>query len=68
MPVGVFTTADIIEQHNLLNQVADLVDAGKIRTTVSREFRHDQRRKSSPRAQADRKQHATIGKIVLEGF
>jgi len=30
-----FGTPDMIEQHNILNQVAELVDRGVIRTTIA---------------------------------
>lgn len=62
-----FETADIDEQGKLLNEVAKLVDAGKIRTTATEILR--------PINAANlRKAHAIIesgkakGKIVLEGF
>jgi len=60
-------TPDLIEQHNLLTEVARLVDAGVINTTVGEHF---------GRITADnlRKAHALVesgtarGKVVLEGF
>lgn len=64
---GVFTTADIIEQHNLLNQVADLVDAGKIRTTAAESFGKINA-ENLRRAHKQIESQTTIGKIVLEGF
>ncbi|MDQ0454241.1 zinc-binding alcohol dehydrogenase family protein [Rhizobium paknamense] len=63
----VFETPDMIEQHRLLNHVADLVDAGKIRTTLSHIL--------GPINAANlQKAHALVesgsmrGKVVLEGF
>ncbi len=64
---SMFGTADIQAQHRLLNEVADLVDAGKLRSTLTRELgainavnlREAHREIESGR---------TIGKIVLEGF
>jgi NADPH2:quinone reductase len=60
-------TADMAEQHALLDKVARLVDAGKIRTTVAEHF--------GPINAANLKRaHALLetgkarGKIVLEGF
>ncbi|CAK6694395.1 zinc-binding alcohol dehydrogenase family protein [Synechococcus sp. BA-124 BA4] len=60
-------TPDMIEQHHLLNQVADEIDAGRLRTTVTGILR--------PINAANLEQaHARIasgevhGKIVLEGF
>ena len=64
---GVHITADIIEQHNLLNQVADLVDAGKIRTTASESY-GTINAENLRRAHKQIESHSTIGKIVLEGF
>ena len=60
-------TPDMIEQHKLLSFVADEIDAGRIRTTVSEIL-------SPINAKNLRKAHAAIeagtakGKIVLEGF
>jgi len=62
-----FKTADMIEQHNLLNHVADWLDAGKLKGTLKQTL--------SPINAANlRKAHAqlesgsTIGKIVLTGW
>lgn len=62
-----YNTDDIVEQHRLLNQIADLVDEGKIRTAVTE--------KLSPINAANLKlahekieSGKTIGKIVLENF
>lgn len=62
-----FQTADMAEQGRLLNKVADLVDAGTIRTTIGERF--------GPINAANLKRaHALIesgrarGKVVLEGF
>jgi len=64
---SMFRTSDMIGQHLLLNEVAELVDAGIIRTTIGEHFgRID--------AANLRRAHALIesgkakGKIVLEGF
>jgi zinc-binding alcohol dehydrogenase family protein len=64
---SMFGTADIAEQGKLLNEVARLVDAGTLRTTLSETF--------GPINAANlRRAHALIesgrakGKIVLEGF
>ncbi|MDE9451690.1 zinc-binding alcohol dehydrogenase family protein [Aliiroseovarius sp. Z3] len=60
-------TPDMIEQHNLLSFVANEIDAGRIRTTVSEVL-------SPINAENLRKAHAAIeagdakGKIVLERF
>ena len=41
---SMFETADMMEQHKLLTEVARLVDAGKLRTTLGEKFGADQRR------------------------
>ncbi|MGO4447484.1 zinc-binding alcohol dehydrogenase family protein [Phyllobacterium sp. TAF24] len=62
-----YNTVDVEEQHNLLNKVSELVDAGTIRTTLA-----DDLGKIS--AANLKKAHALIesgrarGKIVLSGF
>ncbi|WP_068621339.1 zinc-binding alcohol dehydrogenase family protein [Paenibacillus tuaregi] len=62
-----YQTADMIEQHNLLNEIARLVDQGIIRTTVAQKL-------APINAENLRKAHAlletgrTVGKIVLEQF
>jgi zinc-binding alcohol dehydrogenase family protein len=64
---SIFETADMIEQHRILAEVARLVDAGTLRTTLGENF--------GPCTAANLKRaHALIesgkakGKIVLEGF
>src|SRR5690606_14131860 len=63
----IFETADMAEQGKLLNEVARLVDEGRIRTTVAEVIR-------PINAENLRRAHALIetgkarGKIVLEGF
>ena len=64
---SLFGTADIQEQHNLLNKVAELVDAGKVSSTLTEVA-------GSINVDNMKKVHAQIesakarGKIVLEGF
>ncbi|HEU4922743.1 MAG TPA: zinc-binding alcohol dehydrogenase family protein [Burkholderiales bacterium] len=62
-----FQTPDMIEQHRLLNQVADMLDSGKLRCTLKETL--------SPINGANlRKAHeklesgTTIGKLVLKGW
>ncbi|WP_246239095.1 zinc-binding alcohol dehydrogenase family protein [Paenibacillus anseongensis] len=64
---AMFQTSDMIEQHNLLNEVAELVDNGLLSATVTQRL--------TPIDAANlRKAHGmleeghTIGKIVLEHF
>lgn len=62
-----FGTPDMIEQHNLLNAVATLVEAGKLRHTATRNL-------GPLTAEHLRAAHALvesggmIGKVVLDGF
>jgi len=64
---SMFETADMIEQHNLLNRVAELIDAGTLKTTVGEHF-------GVINAANLRRAHELLesgkakGKIVLEGF
>ncbi len=64
---SLFNTPDILEQHKLLNEVANLVDAGAIRTTVAETL-------GTINASNLKKAHTLIesgrarGKLVLEGF
>ena len=64
---SMYQTADMIEQHKLLNEVAQLVDTGILRTTLAEKL-------SPIHAENLRKAHAilesgrTIGKVVLEQF
>lgn len=63
----IFGTPDMIEQHHLLNKIAELVDAGKIRTTLTETV-------GTINAANLKKAHAMIetgktkGKVVLAGF
>ncbi|NMY68230.1 zinc-binding alcohol dehydrogenase family protein [Pseudomonas sp. WS 5414] len=64
---SLFETADMQEQHVLLNKVAELIDAGTLKTTVGEHF-------GQINAANLRRAHALLesgtakGKIVLEGF
>ena len=64
---SLFETADMIEQHRLLDRVAELMDAGTLRTTLGEHF-------GSINAANLRRAHTLLesgtakGKIVLEGF
>ena len=62
-----FQTADMEAQHRLLNEVADLVDSGRVRSTMRENFgRIDPA--NLMRAMAFLKSGRAIGKIVLAGF
>ncbi len=64
---SLFNTADIEKQHDLLNRISELVDAGKIKSTLADNF-------GAINAENLKRAHALIesgkakGKIVLEGF
>lgn len=64
---SLFATADIEKQHALLNSVSELVDTGKIRSTLNDDF-------GTINAENLKRAHALIesgrakGKIVLSGF
>ena len=64
---SMFETPDMIEQHNLLNRVAELIDAGTLKTTLGEHF-------GVINAENLRRAHTLLesgkakGKIVLEGF
>jgi NADPH2:quinone reductase len=64
---SLFSTADVAAQGKLLNEVADLIDAGVLRTTLKDEI-------GLINSANLRKAHAliesgkTIGKLVLAGF
>ena len=63
----VFQTPDMIEQHKLLNHVAELVDAKKIRTTLSQTL-GPINAANLKRAHAMIESGRTRGKLVLSGF
>jgi NADPH2:quinone reductase len=60
-------TADIEGQHRLLNEVSDLVDSGRVRSTMQENYgRIDPA--NLMRAMKFLKSGRAIGKVVLEGF
>ncbi|MDM4018791.1 zinc-binding alcohol dehydrogenase family protein [Roseiconus lacunae] len=64
---SMFQTPDRIEQHHLLNRIADWIDAGKIKTTannVVRPINAENLRAAHKQLEAGR----SVGKIVLEGW
>ena len=62
-----FQTADIEAQHRLLNEVADLLDSGRLRSTMTENYgRIDPA--NLMRAHAFLKTGRAIGKVVLAGF
>ena len=64
---ALFRTDDMAEQGHILDEVANLVDAGAVRTTMRENFgRIDAA--NLRRAHAQLESGRTIGKVVLEGF
>jgi zinc-binding alcohol dehydrogenase family protein len=64
---SLFQTRDMIEQHHLLNEVADLVDAGLLTTTLTKEA-GPINAGNLKRAHALIESGRSYGKIVLSGF
>jgi zinc-binding alcohol dehydrogenase family protein len=64
---SLFTTPDIQAQHRLLNEVAQLVDDGRIRTTLAQNL-GTINATNLRRAHAFIESGAASGKVVLEGF
>jgi NADPH2:quinone reductase len=62
-----FETPDMIAQHNLLNDVADLIDKGVLRTTLDQTF-GTINASNLKRAHALLESGKSRGKIVLEGW
>lgn len=64
---SMFKTADMSEQHRLLNNVSDLIDQGHIKTTVGKNLGLINA-ENLRAAHAELASGKSIGKIVLEGF
>lgn len=62
-----FQTPDMIAQHHLLNDVADLIDKGVLRTTLDKTF-GTINAANLKRAHALLESGTSLGKIVLEGW
>lgn len=62
-----FATSDIIRQHDILEEVATLVDAGRLRATAGQRFGVIDAA-NLRRAHAAIEGGKVVGKIVLEGF
>ena len=64
---SLFQTPDMLAQHHLLNEAADLIDAGVLRGTLRENLgRIDAA--NLRRAHAQLESGSTIGKLVLAGF
>ncbi|QQX86401.1 zinc-binding alcohol dehydrogenase family protein [Cupriavidus necator] len=64
---AMFSTPDMVAQHRLLNEVARLVDAGRLQTTLGENLGRINA-ENLRRAHAMLEGGRTIGKLVLEGF
>ena len=64
---SLFQTPDMIKQHELLDELAQLVDAGTIKTTLAERFGKIDAA-NLKRAHALLESNTARGKIVLEGF
>jgi len=64
---SLFHTEDMQAQHRLLNEVADLVDAGVLRTTL-RENMGAINAENLRRAHQQVESASSIGKLVLSGW
>ena len=64
---SIFGTPDIAEQHRILNEVAQLVDRGTLKTTRTEHFGKISAANLT-KAHAQLESGTTIGKVVLEGF
>ncbi|MBR9727515.1 zinc-binding alcohol dehydrogenase family protein [Shewanella intestini] len=64
---SMFTTDDIIKQHQLLNQVATLIDNGTLTCTMGEHF-GTINATNLIKAHQQLETNSSIGKIVLEGF
>jgi len=64
---ALFQTDDMVQQHELLEELAQLVDAGTIKTTVAERFGKIDAA-NLKRAHAVLESNTARGKIVLEGF
>jgi len=62
-----FQTADMIGQHHLLNDVADMIDKGVLRTTLDQTY-GTINAANLKRAHAQIESGTSVGKIVLEGW
>ena len=64
---SMFHTPDMIEQHHILTRVADMVDSGKIKTTLN-ETMGTINAENLRRAHQQIEGGRSLGKVVLEGF
>jgi NADPH2:quinone reductase len=62
-----FQTADMIGQHHLLNDVADMIDKGVLRTTLEQTY-GTINAENLKRAHALIESGKSVGKVVLEGW
>ena len=64
---SMFETDDMVEQSHLLNHVANLIDEGKVKTTVGKHLGKINAA-NLKKAHQILEEGSAIGKLVLEGF
>lgn len=64
---SMYETDDMVEQHHLLNRVAELVDAGEVKTTINKTL-EPINAKNLKAAHAEIEGRHATGKIVLQGW
>ncbi len=64
---SMYETEDMIEQHHLLNRVSELIDVGKLKTTLDKVLKPINAT-NLKQAHAEIEGRHTIGKIVLQGW
>ena len=64
---SMFQTSDMLQQRELLQSVANLIDQGHIKTTLGENF-GTINAENLKRAHAHIESNQAVGKIVLEGF
>lgn len=64
---SMYETDDMVEQHHLLNRVAELVDAGEVKTTINKTL-EPINAKNLKAAHAEIEGRHAMGKIVLQGW
>ena len=64
---SMFNTWDMQKQHDLLNQVSQLIDQGVLKTTLGENY-GTINATNLKRAHAHIESNKAVGKVVLEGF
>ena len=64
---SVYRTSDMIRQHEILNRVADLIDTGRIRSTLTQQL-GPINAETIAAGHEQLESHTTIGKLVVSGW